>query len=127
MNRLLLVLVAALVSSCGSGQSPEQREVARQNRARNDAIWTTRNALNVDGVVFEVAISPDRVYALAAPSTPDTAFTIDGLQKAVVQVSGCSATVDNFLVTFALGGQTNRALTLRNLDNIEKIRAELTC
>lgn len=125
-SAFLMVSLLTVLAACGSSQTPEQRAQAAENRAKNDAIWATRQVTQVNGLAYEVAISPDRSYALVAPSEGKV-WVMSEMLTAVNRVSGCTGAPD-FLMASLVGGNLSQPIdrsTVRT--NVDRMRSELSC
>ena len=63
----------------------------------------TKSPVTVDGKTIEVAIAPDRTFALVGVSGFGDSFTVRGMEKAASVASGCTG-VDNGVLSFVNGG-----------------------
>lgn len=101
---LPLVLFAAL-AACGPTQTPEQKAQSQANAAKNDAIWSTRKTYDMEGATIQLAVSPDRDYALFWPTNTKQAITIGQVERGVDRVTGCKSTFDGLLLMIANGNR----------------------
>ncbi|KGM86630.1 hypothetical protein rosmuc_02923 [Roseovarius mucosus DSM 17069] len=122
---LSTLAVIALVG-CGQSTSPEQRAQIAKNKATNDAIWKTRKTTTVNGVPYEVAVSPDRSYALVAPAGSKI-WIMSDMVTAVNNVSGCKGQPD-FLLSMMAGGNLSQPIDMTKVKtNIDQMRSDLKC
>lgn len=122
---LPLVLVAAL-AACGPTQTPAQKEQAKANQAKNDAIWNTRKTYDVEGAKLDVAVSPDRDYALIWPAVPGQTMSIRQVERSVDRMTGCKSTFDSLMLMIA-NGNRDAAVPFDKIKNMDRLRIDLQC
>ena len=122
-----------LVSACGptdfaretKTQLSRQKSQRAANIAYNNAIWDQRQGYIVAGSRYDVAVSPDRSYALVAPIGQES-FTLGEVETAASAVTGCSARGDSFL--YMLGAGPGTRLPISALQNVQgRTRVALSC
>lgn len=123
MKSLYIALAAAtLFSACGPTLNAEQRA----NRAANNAIWETRQTYDIDGVKLQIAIAPDREYALIWPASIGQQITIGQVERSVDRVSGCDSTFDGLLLMIARGDR-NAPVPFNKMRGSNSLRVDLQC
>jgi hypothetical protein len=124
-----LIATLAALSACGPSQSPEQRAEIRENKAKNAAIWKTRDTVAVNGKTYEIAVAPDRTYAFVSPARSDFAYSPVEIEAVARAQTGCKATFGAGILAY-LGGYSETA-DLRpiqaKVSGFNYWRADLSC
>lgn len=124
-----LIASLAVLSACGSSNSPEQRAEIRERKAKNASIWQMRETVAVNGKAYEIAVAPDRTYAFVAPAKSDFAYAPVDIEAVTRAHTGCKATFGAGILAY-LGGYSETA-DLRpiqaKVSDFNYWRADLSC
>ena len=116
----------ALCCTIAACSAPPNPLTAVQKRALDNAIWASRTATVIDGTAYSVGVSPDRTFALVAPST-GTIWVVSEMVAAVQKVTGCRAKPDLVIASIA-GGDLDVPINIAKVEgNITRMTSELSC
>lgn len=120
-----LVLLTAL-SACGDSQTPEERARSKAKRAEIEAVWATRTTTHYQGTPVEVAIAPDRSYALVQLDAFGETISVTQLEGAARAASGCVAKDKSILSM--LSGPQDTPIKVSVFSNVRnRLRISLEC
>ncbi|RMC33264.1 hypothetical protein [Paracoccus alkanivorans] len=128
MKRVVAIgSILGLLAACSSGMTPEQRSERAANLAKNSAIWKTRKTYNMEGATIDLAVSPDRDYALIWPAPKNQKVTIGQVERGVTSVTGCKTQFDGLLLMIAKGDR-NAIAPFDKMSNMQNgLRMDLAC
>ena len=123
MKSSFVVLGAVLaLTACGPAPHPD----AKANRAKNDAIWSTRQTYDMGGNPVGLAIAPDRSYALIAPVDVSKPLSIAQAEAGIKAVTKCTVMSDGFLMMI-MGNDKNAAIPFAKMKDMDSLRFNLKC
>lgn len=111
-----------VLASCGPGSTPE----AAQNKRTNDAIWSTRQTYEMGGNQVQLAVAPDRSYALLSPVDRSKPLTIAQAEAGIAAATKCTPTTDGMLMMLA-GGNKSQAIPFSKMKGMSSLRFDLKC
>lgn len=101
---LPIIVVATLLSACGSPQkSPEQRAQRTINIAQTDAALSTAKTVNINGKTFRVAHVTDRNQALVELIGAPKPYFASDVEAASRAATGCNGTFNPGILAFVGG------------------------
>lgn len=128
MIRFTLPVLALSLTACGAmapTAGPEQQARAAEARSLNQAIWQTRSPVAVDGRRVNVAVAPDKTYALVSTSDFGQVVTVPQLEQAASTASGCTG--KDTSVLSMMSGDRNTGVKTSVFGDAKYTRIDLTC
>ena len=88
--------------------------------------WATRQTVTLGSQTYEVAVSPDKSFALVGPARRSTKMTVKTVERAATAATGCRGAVER-VVSMWTGGRDDEAIPMSSLQGIKAVRVNLTC
>ena len=126
MIRFALPCLALILAACGGPSgSPEQQARAAEARSLNKAVWQTRAPVTVDGMAVDVAVAPDKSFALVDVTDFGETVTLPQAEKAASIASGCQGKDTSILSM--LSGDKATPIKTSVFRKMDYLRIDLTC
>lgn len=124
----LLAFVSGL-AACGNGPSGDLDKYnagVEAFKAETRAIWKTRNRVEYQGQIFDVAVNSEKKYALVQPKS---AFDFANVEGVAGQVSGCDTRTELGILTSMTGnvGSVDFSKIKVKTGGVRAYRVELLC
>jgi hypothetical protein len=94
--------------------------------ADEDTTWSTRQSVALGSQTYNVAVSPDKTYALVGPTSRSTKMTVKTVERAAKTASGCRASVER-VISMWTGGKDDAAIPMSSIKGRKTVRATLKC
>ena len=94
--------------------------------AQADALWDSRQPVTQGNDSFEVAVAPDRSFALVGPGRRSVVLTVRKVERVAASVTGCDASAER-KVTMFVGGRDDEPINLNTVPGGKAVRVNLKC
>jgi len=94
--------------------------------ADEDTTWSTRQSVSLGSQTYNVAVSPDKTYALIGPTSRSTKMTVNTVERAAKAASGCRASVER-VISMWTGGNDNDDIPMSSIEGRKTVRTTLKC